>query len=72
MKTCALARSTRSSPSVNTVSLSAGRRLGGMAEGHAHPREELAHAERLRQVVVGTCVERLDLVLVLATRTRAR
>ena len=64
----ALARSTRSSPSVNTGSCRARRRLGDVPKRDADPGEQLADAERLGQVVVGAGVERLDLVLVLAAR----
>ena len=41
---------------------------GAVAQRHAEPRHQLAHAERLHQVVVGTGVERGDLVLLARAR----
>ena len=60
-------RSMRSPPASTTgspESLHARR----VAQRHAHAREQLAGAERLRQVVVGPGVERLDLVRLLPAR----
>ena len=44
------------------------RGAGGVAQRHAHARQQLAGAERLGHVVVGAGVERGDLVALLAAR----
>ena len=71
ISTCRRARSTLRSP-ISTIGSAGSDALSAWRSATRSAREQLAHRERLGQVVVGAGVERLDLVALLAPRGEGR